>query len=126
MVLRGATGKDEAGRPLDRLLGRRRRPLMPFEYVSVEEAIARRGWRMVVVGGIPSRWGGGAKGILHTRDSAWTAVRLVYDSEPLKDWAGQRSGPVAIYDDDKPRAGWAEILLLGEPLPPAPRRSRPR
>ena len=25
---------------------------MPFEYVSVDEAIARRGWRMVVVGGI--------------------------------------------------------------------------
>ena len=33
---------------------------------------------------------------------------------------GQRSGPVAIYDDDKPRAGWAEILLLAERLAPTP------
>jgi len=87
--------------------------------VSVDEAIARRGWRMVVVGGIPSPWGEAAKGILHIKGIDWTAVRLVYDSEPLKDWAGQRSGPVAIYDDERPRAGWAEILLLAERLAPA-------
>jgi glutathione S-transferase len=93
---------------------------MPFEYVGIDEAIARRGWRMVVVGGIPSPWGEAAKGILYIKGIDWTAVRLVYDSEPLKEWAGQRSGPVAIYDDDKPRAGWAEILLLAERLAPTP------
>jgi glutathione S-transferase len=93
---------------------------MPFEYVSVDEAIARRGLRMVVVGGVPSPWGEAAKGILHIKGIDWTAVRLVYDSEPLKEWAGQRSGPVAIYDDDKPRGGWAEILLLAERLVPTP------
>jgi glutathione S-transferase len=93
---------------------------MPFEYVSVDEAIARRGLRMVVVGGIPSPWGEAAKGILHIKGIDWTAVRLVYDSEPLKEWAGQRSGPVAIYDDERPRAGWAEILLLAERLAPTP------
>src|ERR1044071_10345560 len=97
LVLRGAAGKDEAGRPLDRLLGRRRRPLMPFEYVSVEEAIARRGWRMVVVGGIPSPWGEAAKGILHIKSIDWAAVRLVYDSEPLKDWARQRPGALPLH-----------------------------
>jgi glutathione S-transferase len=93
---------------------------MPFEYVSVEEAIARRGWRMVVVGGVPSPWGEAAKGILHIKGIDWAAVRLVYDSESLKAWAGQRSGPVAIYDDERPRAGWAEILLLAERLAPTP------
>ena len=93
---------------------------MPFEYVSVDEAIARRGWRMVVVGGVPSPWGEAAKGILHIKGIDWAAVRLVYDSEPLKEWAGQRSGPVAIYDDERPRAGWAEILLLAERLAPTP------
>jgi glutathione S-transferase len=93
---------------------------MPFEYVSVDEAIARRGLRMVVVGGIPSPWGEAAKGILHIKGLDWAAVRLVYDSEPLKAWAGQRSGPVAIYDDERPRAGWAEILLLAERLAPVP------
>lgn len=93
---------------------------MAFEYVSVDEAIARRGWRMVVVGGVPSPWGEAAKGILHIKGIDWAAVRLVYDSEPLKAWAGQRSGPVAIYDDERPRAGWADILLLAERLAPTP------
>jgi glutathione S-transferase len=93
---------------------------MPIEYVSIEEAMASRGLRMVVVGGVPSLWGEAAKGILHIKRIAWTAVRLSYDSEPLKQWAGQRSGPVAIYNDERPRSGWAEILLLAERLAPEP------
>ena len=93
---------------------------MPFEYVSIDEAIARRGLRMVVVGSVPSPWGEAAKGIFHIKGIDWVAVRLVYDSEPLKAWAGQRSGPVAVYDDERPRGGWAEILLLAERLAPTP------
>jgi glutathione S-transferase len=93
---------------------------MPIEYVSVDDAIARSGLRMVVVGGVPSPWGEAAKGILHIKRIPWCAVRLSYDSEPLKLWAGQRSGPVAIYDEERPRSGWAEILLLAERLAPEP------
>lgn len=93
---------------------------MAFEYVSVEEAIARPGLRMVVVSNVPSPWGEAAKGILHIKDIDWAAVRLVYDSEALNKWAGQRSGPIAIYGDERPRAGWAEILLLAERLAPSP------
>ena len=93
---------------------------MTFEYISVEEARKRNGLRMVVVGNVPSPWGEAAKGILHIKGIEWAAVRLVYDSESLREWAGQRSGPVAIYDDEKPRAGWAEILLLAERLAPTP------
>lgn len=93
---------------------------MPLQYVSVEEAITRKGLRMVVVGNVPSPWGEAAKGILRVKAIDWAAVRLVYDSEPLKQWAGQRSGPVAIYDNEPPRAGWAEILLLSERLAPTP------
>jgi glutathione S-transferase len=93
---------------------------MAFEYVSVEEAMKRRGLRMVVVGNIPSPWGEAAKGILHVKGVDWAAVRLAYDSEPLKAWAGQRTAPVAFYDDEPPRPGWAEILLLAERLAPTP------
>jgi glutathione S-transferase len=93
---------------------------MTFQYVSVEEAIARSGLRMVVVGDVPSAWGEAAKGILHIKGIDWVAVRLSYDSEALKQWAGQRNGPVAIYDNERPRSGWAEILLLAERLAPAP------
>ena len=89
---------------------------MTFQYVSVDEAIRRSGVRMVVVGGVPSPWGEAAKGILHVKNIEWAAVRLVYDSEPLKEWAGQRSGPILMYNNERPRAGWAEILLLSERL----------
>jgi glutathione S-transferase len=91
-----------------------------FSYVSVEDAIARDGLRMVVVDGVPSPWGEAAKGIFHIKRVDWVAVRLAYDSEPLKLWAGQRSGPVAVYERDAPRAGWREILELAERIAPAP------
>jgi glutathione S-transferase len=93
---------------------------MTFEYVSVEEAMKRGGLRMVVVGDVPSPWGEAAKGILHIKGIEWVAVRLAYDSESLKQWAGQRNGPVAIYENEPPRPGWAGILLLAERLAPTP------
>jgi len=93
---------------------------MTFPYVSVEDAMKRGGLRMVVVGGVPSPWGEAAKGILHIKRIEWAAVRLAYDNEALKEWSGQRNGPVAIYGDERPRAGWAEILLLAERLAPEP------
>jgi len=93
---------------------------MAFQYIDVDEATKRHGLRMVVVSAVPSPWGEAAKGILHIKGIEWAAVRLVYDSEPLREWAGQRSAPVAVYDDEKPRAGWAEILLLAERLAPNP------
>jgi len=94
---------------------------MSFEYVSVDEAIARRGLRMVVVGKVPSPWGEAAKGIFHLKRLDFSAVRLVYDNEALKNWAGQLNGPVVVYDDEPPRSGWAEILMLAERLAPNPR-----
>lgn len=93
---------------------------MPFEYVSVEDAIARRGLRMVLLSKVPSPWGEAAKGIFHVKGVDFAAVRLVYDDAALKSWAGQLSAPVAIYDDEPPRSGWAEILMLAERLAPQP------
>jgi glutathione S-transferase len=93
---------------------------MTVQYVSVEEAMNRGGLRMVVVGGVPSPWGEAAKGILYIKGIDWVAVRLEYDNEALKKWAGQRNGPVAIYENERPRSGWAEILLLAERLAPSP------
>ena len=94
---------------------------MGFEYVGVEEAIGRDGLRMVVVGGVPSPWGEAAKGLFHIEGIDWLGVRLAYDSEALRQWAGELSGPVAVYDKEPPRSGWREILLLAERLAPAPR-----
>jgi glutathione S-transferase len=94
---------------------------MAFEFVSTEEAMKRSGLRMIVVGNVPSLWGEAAKGILHIKGIPWAAVRLAYDDEPMKIWTGgQRNGPIVFYEDEKPRAGWAEILLLAERVAPTP------
>lgn len=93
---------------------------MSFEYLDVDEAMRRGGLRMVVVGKVPSPWGEAAKGIFHIKRIPFAAVRLVYDNEELKKWAGQLWGPVAIYDNEVPRSGWAEILMLAERLAPEP------
>ena len=93
---------------------------MSFQYLNVDAAIARRGLRMVVVGQVPSPWGEAAKAIFHVKHIDFAAVRLVYDSDALKSWAQQLSGPVAILDDEPPRSGWAEILMLAERLAPTP------
>ncbi|MEO0881114.1 MAG: hypothetical protein AAFY34_00155 [Pseudomonadota bacterium] len=93
---------------------------MPVNYVSTEDAIASSGLRMVVVGNVPSPWGEAAKGVLHIKGIDWSAVRLAYDEPAQTDWAGSQSGPVAIYNDEAPRNGWADILLLAERLAPEP------
>jgi len=92
-----------------------------FEYVSVEEAIGREGLRMVVVGGVPSPWGEAAKGLFHVKGLDWAGVRLVHDSDALLQWAGERTGPIAVYGSERPRPGWREILELAERLAPEPR-----
>ncbi|MCP3982954.1 MAG: hypothetical protein GY723_01115 [bacterium] len=93
---------------------------MPFDYVEFEDARARDGLRMVVVMGVPSPWGEAAKGILHVKQIPWAAVKLDQANSAMADWTGQRSGPVAIYEQEAPRNGWAEILLLAERLAPSP------
>jgi len=93
---------------------------MSFEYISVEEAMEQSGLRMVVVGNVPSGWGEAAKGIFHIKGLPWAAVRLRYDSEPLKAWVPRLSGPAVFYDKEPRREGWAEILLLAERLAPTP------
>ena len=55
---------------------------------------------------MPSPWGEAAKGILHIKGVKWVGVRLVYDSELLREWAGQRSAPV---ENERPQSDWSEI-----------------
>jgi len=93
---------------------------MPFEYVSVEEAIATPGLRMVVVGGIPSPWSEAAKGIFAVKNIEWTATRLAYDDPSLSKWIRGLSAPALVVDDAPPKKGWTEILLLAEHLAPEP------
>lgn len=93
---------------------------MPVEFTDLERAKAAEGLRMVVVTGVPSPWGEAAKGILHVKKIPWLAVALDSRDPAQVAWTGERSGPVAIYGDEPPRAGWDQILLLAERLEPTP------
>ncbi|MEL6258530.1 MAG: glutathione binding-like protein [Pseudomonadota bacterium] len=93
---------------------------MPVTYVDLDTAKSADGLRMVVVGGVPSAWGEAAKGIFHIKGIDWLAVRLDQSDNDMAAWTGRRDGPVAMYKDERPRAGWPEILFLAERLAPEP------
>ena len=88
------------------------------EFVELAEAQARGGLRMTCVGAVPSPWGEAAKGILHVKKIPWVGVRWAAGDAAVAEWTGETSAPVVLYEDEAPRSGWAEILLLAERLAP--------
>ncbi len=90
------------------------------EFVDVETARAKRGMRLVTVGGVPSPWSESAKGIFHVKKIPYVAVRNIAGDKSVREWTRQRNAPVAMYDDEPARAGWAEILELAERVAPEP------
>jgi glutathione S-transferase len=91
-------------------------------YVEAEEAIGLPGLRLVLSAGVPGPWGESAKYILHVKRIPYTAVRQVVgaESDTLRRWTGRSNAPVAVYEDEPPRDGWAGILALAERLAPEP------
>ncbi len=94
----------------------------PAGPVSITEARELPGLRLVVIEAVPSPWTQAAKGILHIKGLPYTLVRRTKEdgAGALEGWTGQASFPAAMYEDEAPRTGWAEILLLAERLAPEP------
>jgi glutathione S-transferase len=90
--------------------------------ISIEEARKRTGLRLLLLQGLPSPWSQAAKGIFHVKGIDYALVHCSESDPPgiLEEWTGQASYPVAMLDDEQPRSGWAEILLLAERLAPQP------
>lgn len=93
---------------------------MPF--VSVTAARAMPGLRLVGIRGIPSPWTEAARGIFRIKGLAHALAAQSADDPPtaIADWAGDGSVPVVAFENERPRTGWAEILLLAERLAPSP------
>jgi glutathione S-transferase len=93
-----------------------------MEYLEVEEAIERPGLRLALTAGVPGPWGESAKYILRVKNIPYAPVRQLggLPNEALKRWTGMDNAPIAVYENERPRAGWAEILLLAERLAPQP------
>ena len=95
----------------------------PAGPVSIDEARALPGLRLIVVQAVPSPWSQAAKGIFRVKRIPYTLVHRMPGDPPgaLEAWTGQSSFPAAMHENERPRTGWAEILLLAERLRPEPR-----
>jgi len=92
-------------------------------YASADEGIRAPGLRLVLTAGVPGPWGEAAKAIFHLKKLHYLPVRQdagVVDPELLR-WTNQSGAPAAMYESERPRTGWAEILFLAERLAPEPR-----
>lgn len=92
------------------------------DYVSIEQARAADGLRLVLTQGVPGPWGEAAKAILQVKGIPYLRVAQQGggDNDALVAWTGHANAPTAIYDDEPPRAGRNEILLLAERIAPEP------
>ena len=90
--------------------------------VSISEARKLSGLRLVVLQGFPSPWSQAAKAILRVKQLPYTLVHRTPSDPPgaLEAWTRQSSFPAAMFEQERPRTGWAEILLLAERLAPEP------
>jgi glutathione S-transferase len=94
-----------------------------MDYLPVADAKARGGLRLVLTAGVPGPWGESAKYVLHVKGLAYAPVAQFagMPNQELVEWTGCANAPVAVYENESPRSGWAEILLLAERLSPEPR-----
>ena len=93
------------------------------DYLEVAEARGRRGMRLAVSAGFPGPWGEAAKAIYRLKSIPFVLVRqqVGAPNDELFAWTGHRNAPVAVYDDERPRTHWADLLAQAERLAPLPR-----
>jgi glutathione S-transferase len=92
------------------------------EWIDVATARKLPGLRLVITSGVPGPWGEAAKGLFHVKGIAYARVRqdVGRENDELFAWTGLRNAPIAVYEDEPARSGWAEILFLAERLRPTP------
>ncbi len=92
------------------------------EYVSIAEGRNLPGLRLALTQGVPGPWSVAAKSIMEVKGIPFKAVPQLaaQPNEELVEWTGHNNAPIAIYNDERARVGWVEILLLAERLAPEP------
>ena len=93
-----------------------------LNYIGVEEARGLTGLRLVLTQGIPAPWGMAARVLFEVKKIPFATViqQAGAANEALVAWTGHNSAPVAMYDDERPRALWSEQMMLAERLAPEP------
>jgi glutathione S-transferase len=92
------------------------------EYVDVKEAVDLPGLRLVLSQGVPGPWGEAAKGLFTVKKIPFVRVRQLpgLDNPELLEWTGHDNAPIAVYERERPRALWSELIWLAERLAPDP------
>jgi hypothetical protein len=92
-------------------------------YVPIAEARAMTGLRLVLTAYPGPPWTEAAKAVFHVKRVPYAPVaqQPMVTNDELQAWTGHSNAPIAIWNDERPRAGWAEILVLAERLAPEPR-----
>ena len=90
-----------------------------MKYVTCAEAREMKGLRLVLSCDGPNVWCEAAKYVFAVRHVPYAAVgkRGMEDTEDnlaLFAWTGHKNSPIAMYEDEKARVGWLDILYLAE------------
>ena len=82
-----------------------------------------RGLRLVLTAYPGPPWTEAAKAVFHVKRIPYVPVaqQPMVTNDALQAWTGHNNAPIAVYDDERPRTGWAELLALAERLTPEPR-----
>ncbi len=89
-----------------------------MEYIEAEAAEDMSGLRLALTAGAPAPYSMSARAVLDIKGVEYVPVLQIGGgaNEALVAWTRQRNAPVALYNDEAPRAGWLEILNLAERL----------
>lgn len=80
------------------------------------------GLRLVTTAHMPGLWSEAVKGLFDAKQIPYLLVEQVVGgaNAALQEWTAQTSGPVAVWNDERPRSSWLEQLYLAERLGPEP------
>lgn len=94
-----------------------------MNYLSVAEARARPGVKLVLTARVPAPWSMSARTILQLKGISFDPVEQVGGGPnvELVEWTGHRNAPVLVVEGETPRTGWLEILNWAERAAPEPR-----
>jgi len=99
------------------------------DYADVETARAADGLRLVLTAGVPGApWTEAAKAVFEVKNIPFLRVAQQpgQTDDALREWTGVVNAPIAVYEDERPRPGWREIVHLAERLAPEPRLIPPQ
>ena len=88
--------------------------------VDFQTAIASNGIRLITAAYVPSPWSEAAKSIFSMKKLPFVVAKVVGSDPAFQSWGRSPNVPVLLNDDEAPRTGWAEILMLAEKLAPEP------